>query len=85
MRGRKPKPTALHILHGTFRRHRHGNRIDAPAATPTDPATKPSELGEAEQAERRRELDAMRARLYGSSGPPDPGPRSGGNARRIRW
>jgi len=29
-RGRPPKPTALHLLQGTFRRDRHGKRRDAP-------------------------------------------------------
>ena len=31
MRGRKPKPTALHLLHGTFRPARHGDRAEAEA------------------------------------------------------
>jgi hypothetical protein len=30
MRGRKPIPTALHLLRGSFRWDRHGSRIDAP-------------------------------------------------------
>jgi hypothetical protein len=80
MRGRRPLPTAVLIAKGTFRRDRHGDRIDASTA-----ATRPSEIGEAEQEQRKREIDAMRARLYGEAGPPDPGPRSGGSARRIRW
>jgi hypothetical protein len=82
--GRPPTPTAILIARGTYRKDRHGSRIDAPGSALT-PAMTPSALSEAEQAERRRETDAMRARLYGSSGPPDPGPRSGGKVRRIRW
>jgi hypothetical protein len=39
MRGRRPKPTALHLLPGTFRKDRHGSRIDAP---------KPQAVSEAE-------------------------------------
>lgn len=86
MRGRPPKPTASHILHGTYRPHRHRNRIDAPGSEFTD-ATRPSEISEAEQAKRKREIDDMRARLYGEAGPPDPGPRSGGRGtvKRIPW
>jgi hypothetical protein len=82
MRGRRPKPTVLHLIDGTFRRDRHGHRIDAPGR-PLGP--KPSEISEEEQAKRKAELDAYRRALYGEAGPPDPGPRSGGKARRIRW
>jgi alpha-mannosidase len=32
MRGRKPIPTALHLLRGTFRPDRHGDRATAEAA-----------------------------------------------------
>src|SRR5215469_10674690 len=35
-RGRPPKSTRLHLLHGTFRRDRHGQRADAPRAFKTD-------------------------------------------------
>jgi hypothetical protein len=85
MRGRRPTPTAILIARGTFRRDRHGSRIDAPGQ-PGDTRTRPSEISEAEQAERKRELDAMRKALYGGGRDGSiPGPRSGGSAKRIRW
>ena len=42
MRGRKPIPTALHLLRGTFRVDRHGDRAEAerkflPTRRPTPP------------------------------------------------
>lgn len=89
MRGRRPIPTALHLARGTFRKSRHGDRIDAPGqpADVTRSARTPSELSEAEQVARRDEISEMRKALYGEAGPPDPGPRSGGagTVRRIRW
>jgi hypothetical protein len=81
-RGRRPIPTAIHLARGTFRKSRHGDRIDAPR--PGDAHTTPIELSEAEQAKRRAELDAQRRAIYGEN-PPEPEPRSGGSARRIRW
>jgi hypothetical protein len=75
MRGRRPIPIAIHLARGTFRRDRHGDRIDAPK--PGDARTTPSKIGEAEQATRKAEFDALR--------PPDPGPRPGGKVKRIRW
>jgi hypothetical protein len=85
MRGRRPKPTALHLIEATFRPSRHRGRIDAPGQ-PLGGNTTPSEISAEEQAERKRELDAIRKALYGEGRDGiDPGPRSGGSARRIRW
>jgi len=83
MRGRRPIPIAIHLARGTFRRDRHGDRIDAPK--PGDARTTPSEIGEAKQATRKAEFDALRKALRGDTGPPDPGPRPGGKVKRIRW
>jgi hypothetical protein len=85
MRGRRPTPTAILIARGTYRADRHGSRIDAPGALTDAAATAPSQLSEEEIAARQREIMAQRAAIYGERGPPDPGPRSGGSARRIRW
>lgn len=82
--GRRPIPTAILLAQGTYRPDRHGNRIDAPGQ-PMGPNQTPSELSEEEQAKRKAELDASRRALYGEAGPPDPGPRSGGKVKRIRW
>jgi hypothetical protein len=59
MRGRKPKPTALHILHGTWRRDRHGPKPapiepDAAVAPPSEPVER-LELQAATRLRRRRE------------------------------
>jgi hypothetical protein len=83
--GRPPTPTAILIARGTYRADRHANRIDAPGSVFT-PETQPSELSAEQQAERRREIDAMRQRLYGEGRDGiDAGPRSGGNVKRLRW
>ncbi len=39
MKGRKPTPRAIHVVRGTFRKDRHGER---PAATPNDAVEKPA-------------------------------------------
>lgn len=61
--GRPPKPTALHILDGTYRRDRHGKRIDAPK--PGEPQVAPDELSPEEQAQRQAELTKFFRQLYG--------------------
>lgn len=58
MKGRRPKPLAIHKLQGTFRADRHAELIAAPAGEPTMPA----HLDQVAQAEWRRvvrEMDAM--------------------------
>ena len=75
--GRPRKSLEQHLLHGTFNPTRHGAR-------PKPAATQPTEISEAEQAARRAEIEAQRRAIYGEH-PPDPGPRSGGSAKRIRW
>jgi hypothetical protein len=71
MRGRKPKPTILHILHGTWRRDRHGEKPDwaieaakraAAAVEPPGGALEPLEAQAAARQRRRRQ---------GGVGPPD--------------
>ena len=84
MRGRRPTPTAILIARGTFCRDRHGSCIDAPGSAPAAEMT-PSELTVDEQAKRKAEIEAQRKAIYGEAGPPDPGPRSGGSVKRIRW
>lgn len=79
LRGPKPMGATYHKMVGNYRPSVHGPLPERTAAMV------PSEISEDEQAERKREIDQMRARLYGESGPPDPGPRSGGSAKRIRW
>jgi hypothetical protein len=65
MRGRKPKPTALHLLHGTFNRTRHGNRIDAPQNF-GHRAMPPSKVKEDPGAEQRiREIREQHFRITG--------------------
>ena len=39
MKGRKPTPRELHVVRGSFRKDRHGER---PAATPSDAVKKPA-------------------------------------------
>lgn len=73
LRGPTPKSATYHKLNGTCRPSRHGPLPERTAAM------RPSELSEAEQEARKRELEAQRTRLYGESGLPD------GSARRIRW
>jgi hypothetical protein len=72
VRGRKPKPTALHILHGTFNRTCHGNRIDAPQnfghRVGPDRAAQLSAacaLSPEEQAERQKEIAERMRRIKG--------------------
>ena len=78
LRGPKPKGAAHAVMTGNYRPGRHGPRAK-PAAAP-----QPSEISEAEQTARRAEIEAQRRAIYGEH-PLDPGPRSGGSARRIRW
>lgn len=80
LRGPKPKGAAHALMLGYYRPSRHRPRPEPTAEV------MPSELSEAEQAERKRDIADFRRRLYGEAGPEgiDPGSRSGGNARRIR-
>ena len=50
MAGRPPKPTKLHVLHGTLDKSRHGRRAGEPdvAAGPGDPPEWLGEYGKAE-------------------------------------
>jgi hypothetical protein len=57
MRGRRPIPTAIHLLKGSFRWDRHGRRIDAPprdgrtALLSRQPAAEPDPEAERRQQE----------------------------------
>jgi hypothetical protein len=59
MRGRRPIPTALHLMRGTFRWDRHGTRIDAPPRRGRDASVDDDDLDpetERRQAELREQL-----------------------------
>jgi phage terminase small subunit len=52
--GRPPKPTALHLLHGTFEPKRHGKRLDMRSAIAVgDLDEPPPDLTESQEAEWR--------------------------------
>jgi hypothetical protein len=62
MRGRKPKPTALHLAQGTWRPNRHGPK---PTLPDLPPQMRPAELTEAELAERAEDLERRRRAILG--------------------
>jgi hypothetical protein len=56
MRGRRPIPTALHLMRGTFRWDRHGSRIDAPPRGSGGRIVRAPPAGEPDpEAERRQQ------------------------------
>lgn len=91
-RGPKPRGAAYHQMVGNYRPRVHGPLSDGEAEgsdmgnpITLSGATTPSELSEEADAARKRDIADFRRALYGEAGPPDPGPRSGGSAKRIRW
>ena len=66
MRGRKPKPTELHRIHGTYRRDRHGELPPLPKQVQRVELTPEQARERAEEIERTRRAilgdDAARTR-----------------------
>jgi hypothetical protein len=57
MRGRKPKPTELHRIHGTFRKDRHGG------LPPLPQVVQHAELTPEQARQRAEEMERMRRAL----------------------
>ncbi len=60
--GRPPKPVSEHVLNGTYRRDRHGDRAEA-ACTPGDPAVEPADDDSVLSYYEKDVLDAILASL----------------------